>query len=55
MRARSGPNSAEEIAREVRRLKEVSGPRLVIRPSREAILPDVPPLNIEAMARAATE
>ncbi len=43
----------EDIAREVRRLKGVFGPRWIVSPSHEALLPDVPPANIEAMAQAA--
>ena len=44
-----------EVAREVRRLKEIFGPRWIISPSHEALLPDVPPVNIAAMAEAARE
>jgi uroporphyrinogen decarboxylase len=43
-----------EIEAEVRRLHKVLGPRLIVSPSHEAILPDVPPENVVAMARAAT-
>jgi uroporphyrinogen decarboxylase len=42
-----------DIAREVHRLKQVFGPRWIISPSHEAILPDIPPANIEALASAA--
>jgi uroporphyrinogen decarboxylase len=45
--------STEEIAGEVRRLMSVFGPRWIISPSHEAILPDVPPRNIEVLARTA--
>ncbi len=45
----------EEIRAEVRRLKATLGPRLIVSPSHEAILPNVPPENIEAMALAAVE
>ena len=47
--------SAEEIKAEVRRLKEILGPCLIISPSHEAILPDVPPENVQALAEAAVE
>jgi uroporphyrinogen decarboxylase len=42
----------QEVAAEVRRVTHLLGP-LVISPSHEAILSDVPPANIETMARAA--
>ena len=45
----------EEIAREVRRVKEVLGPHLIVSPSHEALLPNVPPANVKAMAEAALE
>jgi uroporphyrinogen decarboxylase len=45
--------STEEIAGEVRRLMSVFGPRWIISPSHEAILPDVPPRNVEVLARTA--
>lgn len=44
----------EQVAAEVRRVMEILGPRLIVSPSHEAILPDIPPRNIEAMARAVT-
>ncbi|OGB69005.1 MAG: hypothetical protein A2Y94_14355 [Caldithrix sp. RBG_13_44_9] len=44
-----------EIKKEVKRLKEILGPRLIVSPSHEAILPDIPPANIEAMAQAVIE
>jgi uroporphyrinogen decarboxylase len=40
---------------EVRRVKELLGPHLIVSPSHEAILPDVPPQNVAAMAEAALE
>ncbi len=43
--------SPAEVEREVRRVISVLGP-LVISPSHEALLPNVPPENVEAMARA---
>jgi len=47
--------SPEDVKREVRRVKSVLGPHLVVSPSHEAILPDVPPRNVAAMAEAALE
>ncbi len=43
------------IRREVQRVRELLGPNLIISPSHEAILPDVPPENIEALAIAAVD
>jgi uroporphyrinogen decarboxylase len=40
----------DEVRAEVRRLKRILGPRLVVSPSHEAVLPDVPPANLVAMA-----
>lgn len=40
---------------EVRRVKDLLGPHLIISPSHEAILPDVPPQNVAAMAEATLE
>lgn len=45
----------DSVRREVRRVKGLLGPNLIISPSHEAILPDVPPENIEALALAAIE
>ncbi|MEW6755250.1 MAG: uroporphyrinogen decarboxylase family protein, partial [Candidatus Latescibacterota bacterium] len=45
----------EEVKAEVRRVKAALGPRLIVSPSHEAILPNVPPENVEAMAQAALE
>lgn len=45
----------EEVKAEVRRIKAVLGPNLIVSPSHEAILPDVPPRNVAAMAEAALE
>jgi uroporphyrinogen decarboxylase len=47
--------SPEEVKAEVRRIKSVLGPHLIVSPSHEAILPDVPPRNVAAMAEAAVE
>ena len=48
------PSSAE-VKREVRRVKKLLGPNLIVSPSHEALLPDVPPENVAAMAEAAHE
>jgi len=40
---------------EVRRVRDVLGPNIVISPSHEEILPNVPPANLLAMAEAARE
>ena len=45
----------QEVRAEVRRVKGLLGPNLIVSPSHEAILPNVPPANIEAMAQAAAE
>jgi uroporphyrinogen decarboxylase len=45
----------EQVRAEVHRLKRVLGPCLVVSPSHEALLPNVPPENVLAMAQAATE
>ena len=45
----------DDIRADVRRVKALLGPRLIVSPSHEAILPNVPPANVEAMAEAATE
>ena len=37
---------------EVHRIIKLLGPRLVVSPSHEAMLPDIPPQNIAAMACA---
>ena len=42
----------EEVQSEVARVKALLGPRLIISPSHEALLPNVPPCNIAAMAEA---
>ena len=44
-----------EVKAEVRRVKALLGPSLIVSPSHEAILPNVPPENVEAMAEAAIE
>ncbi len=42
-----------EVRAEVRRIKQILGPNLIVSPSHEALLPDVPPSNIAAMAEEA--
>lgn len=44
-----------EVRADVRRVKSLLGPNLVVSPSHEALLPNVPPANVRAMAEAATE
>jgi uroporphyrinogen decarboxylase len=44
-----------EIKADVRRVKQLLGPCLVVSPSHEALLPNVPPENVQAMAEAAVE
>jgi len=39
----------------VRRLRPLFGPRWIVSPSHEALLPNVPPRNVAAMAEAAKE
>ncbi len=43
----------EEITEEVKRVKSILGPNIVISPSHEEILPNVPAANVLAMAKAA--
>lgn len=47
--------SPEQVKEEVRRVKEILGPWYIISPSHEALLPNVPPENVQAMAEAARE
>jgi uroporphyrinogen decarboxylase len=47
--------SPDDVRADVRRVKRLLGPNLVVSPSHEAILPNVPPENILAMAEAARE
>ena len=44
----------DDIVREVGRVKRILGPNLIISPSHECLLPNIPPENAEAMAKAAT-
>ena len=45
----------EEIKADVHRVKNLLGPNLIVSPSHEALLPNVPPQNVQAMAEAALE
>jgi uroporphyrinogen decarboxylase len=45
----------DQVKAEVDRLKKILGPYLIVSPSHEALLPDVPPENVRAMAEAATQ
>ncbi len=42
-----------QVKAEVRRVKALLGPCLIVSPSHEAVLPDVPPANVAAMAEEA--
>ncbi len=44
-----------QIKDEVRRVRDLLGPNFIVSPSHEAILPDVPPANVAALAEAAHE
>lgn len=43
----------QRVKEEVYRVRELLGPHVIVSPSHEAILPDVPPENVQAMAEAA--
>ena len=45
----------EQIKEEVKRVRDILGPNIVVSPSHEEILPNVPAENILAMASAARE
>lgn len=45
----------DQIRAEVRRVKKLLSPHLIISPSHEALLPNVPAENVKAMAEAAVE
>jgi uroporphyrinogen decarboxylase len=45
--------SQDDIKKEVIRIKRLLGPNLIVSPSHEAILPNIPPRNIAAMAEEA--
>jgi len=47
--------TSEQVKTDVRRVKKLLGPCLVVSPSHEAVLPNVSPQNIEAMAEAVLE
>lgn len=47
--------TAKQIKDDVRRLKNLFGNNFIVSPSHEAILPNIPPENIAAMAEAAHE
>jgi uroporphyrinogen decarboxylase len=44
-----------QVCDEVRRVRRLLGPRLIVSPSHESLLPNVPPENVAAMARTALE
>jgi uroporphyrinogen decarboxylase len=46
--------SPDDVRREVGRVRGLLGPNLIVSPSHEALLPNVPPENALAMAEAAT-
>ncbi len=48
-------STPEQVKEDVRRVKRLLGPCLIVSPSHEAVLPNVPPENIAAMAEAAVE
>ncbi|MEI8205766.1 MAG: uroporphyrinogen decarboxylase family protein, partial [Kiritimatiellales bacterium] len=45
--------SPGEVAADVERVKNLLGPNLIVSPSHEHILPNIPPQNMEALAKAA--
>lgn len=45
----------EQVKTDVRRVKKLLGPNLIVSPSHEAILPNVPPQNVEALIQAVHE
>ena len=47
--------SQDEVKSKVRELRNIFPTGLIISPSHEAIMPDVPPKNIRALFDAATE
>ena len=44
--------SPEDIKADVKRIMDTLGPQLIISPSHECLLPNIPPRNIEAMSKA---
>ena len=47
--------SPQQVQAEVHRVRDLLGPGLIISPSHEALLPNVPPQNVHAMAKAAID
>jgi uroporphyrinogen decarboxylase len=47
--------TADQVRADVRRVKKLLGPALIVSPSHEAILPNVPPENVRALAETAFE
>jgi len=47
--------SPDDVKEDVRRVKALLGPRLIVSPSHEALLPNVSPQNVVAMSEAALE
>ncbi len=47
--------SPDQVKEEVRRVRNILRPNLIISPSHEALLPNVRPENVKAMAEAALE
>ena len=45
----------QQVRDDVQRVKHLLGPNLIVSPSHEGVLPNVPPQNIEAMAQAVYE
>ncbi|NQT20513.1 MAG: hypothetical protein HQ592_12460, partial [Planctomycetes bacterium] len=45
----------DAVRADVRRVKDLLGPCLVVSPSHEALLPNVPPENVLAMAEEASK
>ena len=45
--------SPDDVRADVRRVKRLLGPCLIVSPSHEALLPNVPPENVRAMAEEA--
>jgi uroporphyrinogen decarboxylase len=44
----------DEVRAEVLRIRKLLGPRLIVSPSHEALLANIPPANVGVMAEAAT-
>ena len=47
--------TAEQVRADVRQVKQLLGPNLIVSPSHECILPNVGPEIVEALAEAALE